>query len=292
MKNKPVWLRKQLPANRLVSSLEHEFDRLKIHTICREAWCPNQGECFSRGVATFLILGNSCTRNCKFCNVRHAPPEPLDPDEPVRLAEEIKKLGLEFAVITSVTRDDLPDGGARHFARTIQAIHELCPGVGVEVLIPDFLGDSRALKSVTDAAPEVLNHNVETVPRLYPAVRPQADYNRSLAVIRRAKKQNPRLLTKSGIMLGLGERRSEVEQVLDDLLAQGCDILTLGQYLCPSDRHFPVAEYILPTVFEEYAALALEMGFASVSAGPFVRSSYMAKKHYEKAKANQSNKRL
>ncbi len=287
MKNKPAWLRKKLPAGRAVSRLEHEFDQLKIHTICREAWCPNQGECFSKGVATFLILGNNCTRNCKFCNVTHATPLPVDPKEPERLAKEIEKLGLEFAVITSVTRDDLPDGGAEHFAQTIRAIHTQCPEVGVEVLIPDFIGDSGALKNVIDAASEVLNHNVETVLRLYPAVRPQADYQRSLAVIRQAKELNSRLLTKSGIMLGLGENRTEVQQVLDDLLAQECDILTLGQYLCPSDQHFPVDEYILPTVFEEYEALALEMGFVSVSAGPFVRSSYMAKEQYEKAKAHQ-----
>jgi len=289
MHKKPAWLRKTLPNAQAVSALEQEFDRMKIHTICREAWCPNQGECFSRGVATFLILGNNCTRNCRFCNVTHAPPQPLDPDEPLRLAREIEKLGLKFAVITSVTRDDLPDGGARHFAETILAIRKQCPGVGVEVLIPDFLGDGRALKCVADAAPEVLNHNVETVSRLYPSVRPQADYQRSLAVIRQAKEQNPRLLTKSGIMLGLGETRVEVEQVLDDLLAQGCDILTLGQYLCPSDRHVPVAEYIPPDVFEKYETLAAEMGFAAVAAGPFVRSSYMAKEHYEKAKAQQLN---
>lgn len=282
-------MRRKLPAGRAVSELEHEFDQLKIHTICREAWCPNQGECFSRGVATFLILGNNCTRNCKFCNVTHAPPRPPDPDEPVRLAREIKKLGLEFAVITSVTRDDLTDGGAEHFAQTIRAIHQQCPGVGVEVLIPDFQGDSRALNCVVDAAPEVLNHNIETVPRLYPAVRPQADYRRSLAVIRQARAQNPHLLTKSGIMLGLGENRAEVLPVLEDLRAQGCDILTLGQYLRPSDRHVPVAEYIPPDIFEAYAAQALEMGFASVSAGPFVRSSYMAKEHYETARTKKLN---
>lgn len=172
MQSKPEWLRKPLFTDRKASALEHEFDRLKIHTICREAWCPNQGECFSRGgVATFLILGNACTRDCKFCNVMHTPPLPPDPDEPLRLAQEIKNLGLEFVVITSVTRDDLPDGGAGHFAETILAIRNHCPGVGIEVLIPDFLGDGSALKEVADAAPEVLNHNVETVPRLYPSVR-------------------------------------------------------------------------------------------------------------------------
>ena len=273
----------------MINALEHEFDHLKIHTICREALCLNQGECFSKGLATFLILGNNCTRSCTFCNVRHDTPLPPDPDEPTRLAKEIKKLGLEFTVITSVTRDDLPDGSAGQFAETILAIRKYCPGVGVEVLIPDFLGDGQALKRITDAAPEVLNHNVETVPRLYPSVRSQADYRRSLDVIRKAKIYNPRLLTKSGIMLGLGERREEIRQVLHNLLAQGCDILTLGQYLSPSDRHFPVFEYISSKVFEEYAAIALEVGFASVSAGLFIRSSYMAKEHYEEARAYRLN---
>ena len=287
MQTKPPWLRKHLPAGQAVKALENEFAQLGIHTICREAWCPNQGECFSRGVATFLILGNACTRNCRFCNVRHAPPQPLDPDEPERLAGEVEKLGLEYVVITSVTRDDLPDGGAGHFAKTIRAIRRRCPGVGVEVLIPDFLGDRSALERVFDAAPEVLNHNVETVPRLYPSVRPQADYQRSLGVIRRAKEKKPRLLTKSGIMLGLGETPDEVRQVLGDLSAQGCDILTMGQYLRPSERHFPVAEYIPPEEFEKHAVKALEMGFAAVASGPFVRSSYMAKEHYERAKARQ-----
>ena len=289
MQIKPAWLHKRLPSNCIVPTLEREFDELNIHTICREAWCPNQGECFSKGLATFLILGNRCTRNCRFCAVKHATPLPPDPDEPVRLALEIKKLGLKFAVITSVTRDDLPDGGAGHFSETIVAIRQNCPGVGVEVLIPDFLGDSASLSYVTKALPEVLNHNIETVPRLYPSVRPQANYSRSLTVLRKAKQTNPQLLTKSGIMLGLGEIESEVRQAMSDLLANGCDILTLGQYLCPSDQHYPVADYISPEVFKMYETVGLEMGFASVSAGPFVRSSYMAKQHYQKAKANRLN---
>lgn len=289
MQSKPPWLHKRLPAGRRVFTLEREFDALNIHTICREAWCPNQGECFSKGVATFLILGNRCTRNCRFCAVKHGTPLSPDPDEPVRLALEIKKLELKFAVITSVTRDDLPDGGAGHFSDTIAAIRQHCPGVGVEVLIPDFLGNSASLSYVTKALPEVLNHNIETVPRLYPFVRPQANYSRSLTVLRKAKQTNPQLLTKSGIMLGLGEKESEVLHAMSDLLANGCDILTLGQYLCPSDQHHPVADYISPEVFKMYETVGLEMGFASVSAGPFVRSSYMAIQHYQRAKANRLN---
>ena len=279
---KPDWLRKRLPVGADVQTMEGNLEINRLHTICQEACCPNQGECFSKGVATFLIMGKVCTRNCRFCAVDSGTPEPLDAGEPLRLAEEVKRLGLRFVVITSVTRDDLPDGGAGHFARVIEVMRRECPDVGIEVLIPDFLGSSPALKTVVDAAPEVLNHNVETVPRLYASVRPQADYRRSIAVLREAKAMNPSLATKSGIMVGLGETREEVLEVMVDLRSASCDVITIGQYLSPSAAHLPVVEYVKPEIFEKYRRDALRLGFRDAASSPFVRSSYMAEKYFRR----------
>ena len=280
---KPDWLRKRLPLNAATMKVEVGLMDRKLHTICQEGCCPNQGECFAKGIATFLILGDTCTRNCGFCAVHHGKPLAPDPDEPGRLALEVRELGLRFAVVTSVTRDDLPDGGAGHFASVIRAIREECPGVGVEVLIPDFQGSVSALKIVIDVSPDVLNHNVETVPQLYPHVRPRASYSRSLRLLKTAREMSPSLLTKSGLMVGLGESAIEVEGVMADLRKVGCDMLTIGQYLCLSERHLPVSDYIHPEIFESYRQTALNMGFRSVAASPFVRSSYMAEKGFQVA---------
>lgn len=281
--DKPQWLRKRLHLGGKGQALESDLIALRLHTICQEACCPNQGECFSKGVATFLILGNICTRDCRFCAVRTGRPVPPDPDEPARLGQEVSRLALRFAVVTSVTRDDLTDGGAGHFAETIQAVRRVSETVGIEVLIPDFGGSEAALHKVVEAGPQVLNHNLETVPRLYSAVRPQADYDRSLKVLATAKKTRGDLVTKSGLMVGLGEQRDEIVTVMRDLRAAGCDILTLGQYLRPSQAHHPVAEYVRPEDFEQYGAIALEMGFKGVASSPFVRSSYNAESLYRTA---------
>jgi len=246
---------------------------LRLHTICESAMCPNQSECFGRGTATFLIMGDRCTRNCRFCNVAHGQPEPIDMEEPSRVAQAIEQLGLRYAVITSVTRDDLEDGGAEHFARTIHAIRALNPGVKVEVLVPDFV---HAIDRVIEAAPEVINHNVETVPRLYDRVRPGADYQRSMRLLEKVKTAGGTIRTKSGLMLGLGESREEVLAVMGDLREVGCDMLTLGQYLAPSKKHLPVQVYIHPGSFRAYKTAAENMGFSFVASGPFVRSSYHA----------------
>lgn len=247
-----------------------------LNTVCQSAHCPNIGECFERGTATFLILGNRCSRNCGFCAVPSGVPLPPDDSEPEQVALAAEALGLRYVVVTSVTRDDLPDGGASQFAETIKAIRRRLPSSRVEVLIPDFQGSLRGLNVVLHALPDVLNHNLETVPRLYPLVRRQADYLRSLGLLRKAKELEPRLLTKSGLMLGLGETREEVTGVLEDLKAADCDILTLGQYLQPSPRHLEVARYIAPEEFAGLKEEALGLGFAHVEAGPLVRSSYHA----------------
>jgi lipoyl synthase len=273
---KPEWLKIKVqdgPRRRAVEGLIRKLD---LHTVCDEARCPNRMECFSRKTATFMIMGRVCSRNCTFCNVAGGVPEPLDPGEPNRVARAVRELGLTYAVITSVTRDDLPDGGAGHFADTIRALKGENPGVKIEVLIPDFLGQPSSLRKVVEAQPEVINHNVETVPRLYPAVRPQADYGRSLEVLKAVKEMNSRVLTKSGLMVGLGEEKEEVLQVFRDLRRLHCDLLTVGQYLAPSIRHHPVAAYIEPDLFEEYRKRGLDLGFRHVASGPLVRSSYRA----------------
>jgi lipoyl synthase len=280
---KPSWLIKTLTVTQTSREVEQSLTTHRLHTICQEACCPNQGECFSKGVAAFLIMGNVCTRNCRFCAVASGKPRPLDPNEPARLAEEVTELGLRFVVVTSVTRDDLPDGGANHFSKVIRTVRKRCQDVGIEVLIPDFKGSDSALAVVVDAAPEVLNHNVETVPRLYPKVRPQADYRRSISLLNKAKVLNRKVITKSGLMVGLGEKKDEIYKVMNDLRNSDCDILTIGQYLRPSPSHYPVMKYVKPTIFDEYRGTALSLGFKAVASGPFVRSSYRAEEFYAAA---------
>ena len=276
----PRWFRKPLPAAGESAKVRRLVDRLRLHTVCTSAHCPNLPECFARGTAAFMILGDRCTRGCRFCAVRSARPLPPRPDEPEAVAEAVEQLELRHVVITSVTRDDLLDGGAEHFANTIRAVRRLVPGATIEVLTPDFRGDASAVATVLAAGPEVFNHNVETVPRLYDTVRPRADYGRSLEVLRLAKQPvngssaSPR--TKSGLMLGLGESSQEVAEVLQDLRRVGCDALTIGQYLSPSKNHLPVERFIPPEEFQAWQRRAEEMGFVKVSSGPLVRSSYKA----------------
>jgi lipoic acid synthetase len=273
---KPDWLRIRITAGQHKNEVVELLSRLALHTVCEEANCPNLSECFGRKTATFIILGKVCTRNCTFCNVSKGRVEAVDPAEPLRLAQAVRELGLKHVVVTSVTRDDLPDGGAGHFARVIAAVRELSPEVVIEVLIPDFQGEAAALEQVAAMVPAIINHNVETVPRLYPAVRPMADYRRSLNLFRRVKGFNREIYTKSGMMVGLGETVTEVVRVLEDLREHGCDFLTIGQYLAPSKHHHPVVEYVHPDQFAKYRKIALELGFAYVASGPLVRSSYMA----------------
>lgn len=277
---RPDWLRLS-PLDLAVLTPMRKLTRdLKLHTVCESARCPNRPKCFAEGTATFMILGDICTRNCTFCAVKHGNPQVPDPHEPEHIVEAVDKLGLQYVVITSVTRDDLPDGGASHFAQTIKAIYSYNAKLSVEVLIPDFGGSPAALQIVIDALPTVLNHNVETVPRLYPEVRPQAKYQRSLEVLKQSKLLDGGILTKSGLMVGLGESRYEVIGVMSDLRQAGCDILTIGQYLPPSLRHHKLVRYIPPEEFEELKNIGEEMGFAYVMAGPLVRSSFHAAEMY------------
>lgn len=275
-KRKPDWLRVKIQGSSTSHNVEAMVEGLSLHTVCVEANCPNRMECFNRKTATFMILGRHCTRNCAFCNVTHSEPTPVDAQEPEKVADAVVKLGLRHAVITSVTRDDLPDGGAAHFAAVVRAIREKAPTVAVELLIPDLQGSNAALKTVLESLPQVLNHNVETVPELYSAVRPQADFKQSVELLRQCKDINPAVKTKSGIMLGLGETHEQIVFVLKALREAHVDLLTIGQYLQPSDAHYPVQEYITPEAFEELKQLALEMGFESVASSPLVRSSYHA----------------
>ncbi len=269
------WLKRRLPPRGSTEPVLALLKELDLHTICQEAHCPNIGECFARGTATFMILGSVCTRGCTFCAVSSGIPRPPDADEPARIAEAVRRMALRHVVITSVTRDDLPDGGSEQFARTVRAVHEAATAA-VEVLVPDFRGNPNDVERVLKAGPEVFNHNVETVPRLYPEVRPQADYGRSLAVLAQAAQSCPPPVVKSGLMLGLGETEDELAAALADLLEAGCRVLTLGQYLAPSQAHHPVVEFVPPERFDGLKARALEMGFAAVASGPFVRSSYHA----------------
>jgi lipoic acid synthetase len=252
----------------------------KVSTVCEEARCPNIGECYSRPTATFMILGSKCTRNCGFCSVESSMPEPPDHTEPERVAQAAKEMRLKYVVITSVTRDDLPDGGAGHFARTVDAVRRYLQDAKVEVLTPDFNGDIGALMTLFSSRPDVFGHNVETVPRLYSVVRPQADYNRSLHILKYAKKVAPEIHTKSGLMLGLGETYDEVTDVLKDLFDAGCDFVTLGQYLRPSRKNLPVVEYIRPEIFDRLRNRALNIGFKYVASSPLVRSSMNAEDMY------------
>ena len=273
---KPPWLKKRIPPFQDLQKVKSILDGGDLHTVCEEARCPNLGECFCGGTATFLILGRICTRNCGFCAVEHGISAPADDTEPEKVAHAVQKMGLQYVVITSVTRDDLFDGGASLFAKTIQAIRASNPKIKVEVLIPDFQGDLTSLKVVLKECPDVLNHNVETIPRLYPEVRPQADYKRSLDLLRKSKELHPYTSTKSGFMLGLGEAENEVLELLRDLREAGCDFLTIGQYLQPRKDRLSVVRYVPPEEFEEYKRIGEEMGFRAVASGPFVRSSFHA----------------
>lgn len=281
---KPKWLRRSLPTGPEYEKIRQLLKTRELTTVCREAKCPNQFECYGRGTATFMILGDRCTRNCRFCAVEHAPQGMPDQNEPGRVAEAVDLLNLRYAVVTSVTRDDLPDGGASLFAETIRAIRTRSPETLVEVLIPDLLGDWGSLQTILDASPDVLNHNIETVERLYPGVRPQAIYRRSLELLRQARVRSPGMVTKTGIMLGLGEDQQELKGAWDDLRDVSCDILTMGQYLQPSSEHLPVQRFVPPEEFERYRKMALLHGFSGVASGPFVRSSYEAEKLYRRAK--------
>ncbi len=261
MRRKPPWLRRRLPAGPMYGTVCQTIGTRNLHTVCQEAKCPNQWECFSNKTATFLILGSRCTRRCRFCAVAHGPQGPPDPEEPARLAAAAAEMGLEYVVVTSVTRDDLPDGGAGIFAATIRAVRQQVPQARIEVLIPDFKGSTQALHRVLEARPDVLNHNLETVPRLYATVRPEADYARSLALLRESRLQAPAVPTKSGLMLGLGETDAEIRMALEDLAAADCRMVTLGQYLQPSPDHLPVAAFVTPEAFENWRQTALAMGF-------------------------------
>ena len=276
----PKWLKKRVRAGNLGAPVRELLESLRLDTVCRGAHCPNQCECFAKGTATFMILGSVCSRNCGFCAVQSGSPGPLEDDEPERVAEASVGLGLTHVVITSVTRDDLPDGGAGHFARTIQAVRQRCQAV-VEVLTPDFQGDEAALDRIAAAGPDIFNHNIETISRLYSRVRPQANYARSLRVLKYVKEADPRIYTKSGMMVGLGETKGEVPAACADLRDAGCDILTIGQYLQPSRQHLPIDRFVTPDEFDDYRHEAIAMGFLSVASGPFVRSSYNAKEVFE-----------
>lgn len=271
---RPSWLVLTAPCPESIDRMESELSRLRLSTVCQSARCPNLGECFGRGTATFMILGSTCTRRCAFCAVDKGKPDKVDEGEPERVAQAVQLLRLTHAVITSVTRDDLSDGGAEHFAMTVEMIRKCCPGVTVEVLVPDFSGSLAALQKVCEVRPDVFNHNVETVQRLYPLVRPQAKYRRSLGILEYASKQG--LVVKSGIMLGLGETEHEILETITELRRRGCSFLTLGQYLAPTGDHVPVARFVSPAEFEGWAEIARSTGFKRVAAGPLVRSSYRA----------------
>lgn len=273
---KPEWIKVRLPSNPKFFSTKALISDLRLVTVCEEAQCPNRWECWSQGTATFMIAGERCTRACGFCAVSTAKPFPLEVDEPQRVAQAVARMGLKHVVITAVARDDLADGGAQHFARTIEAVRGVDAEMIIEVLTPDFNGKDDSLRAVLDAAPHIFNHNLETVERLTPLVRSRAKYRLSLDFLRRAKEMSPSVVTKSGIMLGLGETETELFQAMDDLREAGVQVLTLGQYLRPSPNHLPVVEYIRPETFDLYGDIARKKGFAHVASGPLVRSSYHA----------------
>ena len=278
---KPSWLKRRLPTGPHYERIKALINKGGLHTVCQEAKCPNMWECFSKHTATFMIMGSRCTRSCRFCAVDHGPIAQPDPEEPAKVAEAARKMGLNYVVITSVTRDDLPDGGAAFFAKTIQEIRKRIPGALVEILIPDFQGNAEALETVLRARPDVLNHNIETVPRLYPTVRPEANYDRSLELLKQARQYDQSVATKSGLMLGLGELPDEISRTLEDLVKAGCSMLTLGQYLQPSKQHLQVERFVPPEEFDNWRKTALEIGFSQVAGGPFVRSSYHAKELFQ-----------
>ena len=280
---KPAWLRKRIGIDTLNAiRVEHILKDESLHTVCESALCPNISECYNQGTATFLILGDICTRNCRFCAIKKGKPNPVDPEEPKKIARAVELLGLKYVVITSVTRDDLPKGGAEEFRDTILEIRKINREIKIEVLIPDFRGEKDALFEVLSAFPDVLNHNIETVPSLYPTVRPMADFKRSLDILYWTKEYDSGIITKSGIMVGLGETERELCNTFKMLVDAGCDILTIGQYLQPTKEHLPVKEYVTPERFKDIEELAYRAGLKYVVSGPFVRSSYFAHKGYEK----------
>ncbi len=280
----PAWFKQKPPNSQIMITMKGLLGGLNLHTICESALCPNTGECFSRKTATFLILGDICTRNCTFCAVKKGEPSLVDELEPQHILEAIEGLDLRYVVITSVTRDDLTDGGASQFAKTIRIISENKKDVIVEVLVPDFLGSVEAVRMVVEAGPQVINHNVETVPRLYPEIRVRADYSRSVELLFTVKRLNPEITTKSGLMLGLGETRDEVIEVMEDLREANTELLTIGQYLQPSHRHYPVTRFVLPEEFLKYKQIGEAMGFTEVASAPLVRSSFKAAELYFKVK--------
>jgi lipoic acid synthetase len=284
-RGKPPWLKQRLPAGFICEEVGTLISNAKVHTVCQEAQCPNIWECFSRKTATFMIMGDRCTRNCRFCSVKHGPNRLPDPEEPLRIAGMIQNLNLDYVVITSVTRDDLPDGGASFFVRTVKEIRRKVPNALIELLIPDFQGNKDALRSITEVRPDVLNHNIETVPRLYSIVRPEAIYQRSLDLLKQAVTLDSTIIAKSGLMLGLGEQPEEILNTLKDLLDAGCQLVSMGQYLQPTKAHLSVERYIPPKEFNNWRKIALEMGFVEVASRPFVRSSYHAKNLYQAVKA-------
>ena len=273
---RPEWLKARIPTGAAYHETKRILRTLDLHTVCESANCPNIGDCFSRHTATFLILGNVCTRSCPFCDIRNGKPLPVDPEEPGRVADAVGRLGLHYAVVTSVNRDELPDGGASHFAEVIRAIRRANPATKVEVLIPDFLGDEAALGIVLEARPDVLNHNLETVKRLYKRVRPAGNYERSLELLRRVAAWTPAIPAKSGAMVGVGETAEEIEELMRDLKAQGVSMVTLGQYLPPSSSHLPLERYVAPEEFAHYREYGLALGIRQVASGPMVRSSFHA----------------
>ena len=275
----PEWIKVKAPSGEAFFETKRLVKELRLHTVCEEAHCPNVGECWHHKTATFMLLGDVCTRNCSFCAVAHGRPAEVDPEEPQRVAEGVVRLGLRHVVVTSVDRDDLPDGGAGHFARTARAIRARVPECTVEMLVPDFKGDLAAIDTVVDSPVDILNHNTETVPRLYKRVRPGARYERSLGLLSHAKQRRPSLVTKTGLMLGVGEQHDELYAVFADLAALGCNILTLGQYLRPSSSQLPVERYVPPAEFAALRDEALRLGFRHVESGPLVRSSYHAWQH-------------
>lgn len=279
---KPDWLKIRFKHDYSLGSVNTILKKYSLNTVCEEANCPNRLECFNKKTATFMILGSECSRSCRFCNVSHGKLQKVDTMEPVNIASAVVDLGLKHVVITSVTRDDLPDGGADHFAKVINAIKSLDKDIVIEVLIPDFQGHEKALKKVVDAKPDIINHNIETVQRLYKEVRPEAIYTRSLKLLKNVKLMNESIYTKSGIIVGLGEEYKEIIQLLKDLRGVQCDYLTIGQYLAPSKEHYPIKEYIHPTVFKKYKEEAIKLGFSFVASDPLVRSSYNASEMYDR----------
>lgn len=278
---KPDWLKVKFPAGESYTRIDRYHRLNGLNSVCRSAACPNQGECWSKGTATFMILGHRCSRHCRFCNVDSGPLPAPDPEEPAKVATAIAELGLQHAVITSVTRDDLSDGGAGQFAQLVKEIRRRSPQCRIELLIPDLQGDWHALDTIVEQQPDILGHNVETVARLYPQVRPEAVYLRSLELLAEVRHRNTAIITKSGLMLGMGETQPEVLQVMRDLRRQNCQLLTLGQYLAPTREHFPVQRYVTPQEFSDYARQGLELGFDHVESGPLVRSSYHAEEQFQ-----------